>query len=316
MQSRTIALAFGLSIAFAGVVQAQDAQSWCKSKWGPDDEKGAANLLTPQLALEAAKLVKTGKVYQLGVETNSKTPAYPPRTFNITVLQPGQPPGGSGLGPTKTTYNDDIITGWVGIGSQLDGLGHIGVDHVYYNCNKGVEFAPADGLKKLGIEKLPAFVTRGIVLDMTAVVGKSPVPAGTAFNKKEIDDALAKQGIQVKKGDVVLFHTGWQALAASDPKAFMGGEPGLGKEGALYLVSKEVVAIGADQWALEVIPFEKDVGVFEVHQILLPRNGVFILENMNTAPLVADRAWEFMFVLGHARITGAVQAIINPVAIR
>jgi kynurenine formamidase len=315
MQGRTAALALGLLMSCALQAQAQDAQSWCKSKWGPDDEKGAANHLNDQLALEAAKLIKTGKVYQLGLETNSKTPAYPPRTFNITILQPGQT-GGHGLGPTKTTYNDDIITGWVGTGSQLDGLGHIGVDHVYYNCNKGVDFAAADGLKKLGIEKLPPFVTRGVVLDMTAVVGKSPVPAGTPFNKKEIDEASAKQGIQIRKGDVVLFHTGWQAMAASDPKAFMAGEPGLGKEGAQYLVSKEVLAIGADQWALEVIPFEKDVGVFEVHQILLPRSGVFILENMNTAPLVADKAWEFMFVLGHARITGAVQAIINPVAIR
>src|SRR5215470_3843375 len=131
MQIRTMALALSLSVAGAGAAYAQDAQSWCKSKWGPNDEKGAANLLTPELALEAAKLVKTGKVYQPGVETNSKTPAYPPRTFNVTILQPGQTAGGS-LGPTKTTYNDDIITGWVGVGSQLDGLGHIGVDNVYY----------------------------------------------------------------------------------------------------------------------------------------------------------------------------------------
>ena len=150
---------------------------------------------------------------------------------------------------------------------------------------------------------------------MTAVTGQNPVPAGTPFNKKEIDEALAKQGIQIKKGDVVLFHTGWQDLASKDAKAFSAGEPGLGKEGAEYLVSKEIVAVGADQWGLEVVPFEKGVGVFEVHQILLPRNGVYILENMNTAPLVADRAWEFMFVLGHSRITGAVQAIINPIAI-
>lgn len=314
MQFRA-ALVLSLAIACMGTGHAQDAQSWCKSKWGPNDEKGAANHLNPDLALEAVKLVKTGKVYQLGVETNSKTPAFPPRTFNITVLQPGQA-GGNGLGPTKMTYNDDIITGWVGTGSQLDGLGHVGIDHVYYNCHKGVDFAAADGLKKLGLEKLPPFVTRGIVLDMTAVIGKNPVPAGTPFNKKEIDDALAKQGIQIKKGDVVLFHTGWQDMVASDPKAFMAGEPGLGKEGAEYLASKDVLAVGADQWAVEVLPFEKDAGVFEIHQILLPKNGIFILENMNTAPLIADKAWEFMFVLGHARITGAVQAIINPVAIR
>jgi kynurenine formamidase len=308
-------LCLGLSIVSAQLAQAQDPQSWCKSKWGADDEKGATNHLTPQLVLEAAKLVKTGKIYQLGVETNAKTPAFPPRTFNLTILQPGQT-GGASLGPTKTNYNDDIVTGWTGTGSQLDGLGHIGIDNVYYNCNKAGDFAQADGLKKLGIEKLPPFVTRGVVLDLTAVFGKSPVPAGTPINRKEIDEAAAKQGIEIRKGDVVLLHTGWQEMAASDPKAFMAGEPGLGKEGAEYLVSKEVLAVGADQWALEVLPFEKGVGIFEIHQILLPRNGVFILENMNTAPLVADKAWEFLFVLGPARITGAVQAIINPVAIR
>jgi Putative cyclase len=162
---------------------------------------------------------------------------------------------------------------------------------------------------------VPPFVTRGIVLDMTAVTGQNPVPAGTPFNKKEIDDALAKQGLQIKKGDVVLFHTGWQELASKDAKAFMAGEPGLGKEGAEYLVSKEVVAIGADQWGLEVIPFEKGVGVFEVHQILLPRSGTYILENMNTGPLVADKAWEFMFVLGHARIKGSHQPRRDPLAV-
>ena len=208
------------------------------------------------------------------METNSKTPPIPPRTFSITILQPGQT-GGSSLGPTKTTYNDDIITGWVGIGSQLDGLGHIGVDNVYYNCNKAPTLPQADGLKKLGIEKVPPLVTRGIVLDMTAVTGQNPVPAGTAFNKKEIDDALAKQSIQIRKGDVVLFHTGWQDMATRDAKAFIAGEPGLGKEGAEYLVSKEVVAdrcrpVG--RW--RSLPFEKGVGVFEVHQILLPRNGI------------------------------------------
>lgn len=105
-------------------------------------------------------------------------------------------------------------------------------------------------------------------------------------------------------------------LAGKDNKRFLAGEPGLGKNGALYLASKEVVAIGADTWALEAIPFEKDVGVFEVHQILLARNGIYILENMNTGPLVLDKACEFMWVLGASRMTGGVQAIINPVAIR
>ena len=309
---RTIAmLAMGTFCAGSALAQ----NDWCKSKWGPNDEIGAANLLTPQLAAEAAKLVKTGKTYALGFETNAGTAAYAPRTWSLTVVQPGQA-GGVSLGGTKTTYNDDIYMGWVGTGSQIDGLGHIGIDNVYYNCNKNSDFVQANGLKKLGIEKLPPFVTRGIVLDMTAYYGTPMVKEGTAFNRKEIDEQAQRQGITIKKGDVVLFHTGWQALEGKDNKRFLAGEPGLGKEGALYLASKEVVAVGADQWALEVIPFEKDVGVFEIHQILLARNGIFILENMNTGPLVADKAYEFMFVLGASRMTGGVQAIINPVAIR
>jgi kynurenine formamidase len=310
---RSLTTALALSALLIGGAQAHE--DWCQSKWGPKDEIGAANLLTPQLAADAAKLVKTGKTYALGFETNASTAAYAPRTWSLTVLQPGQA-GGVSLGGTKTTYNDDIYMGWVGTGSQIDGLGHIGIDNVYYNCNKNSEFVQASGLKKLGIEKVPPFVTRGIVLDMAAYFNTDMVKEGTAFNRKEIDEQAKRQGIEIRKGDVVLFHTGWQALEGKDNKRFLAGEPGVGKEGALYLASKEVVAVGADNWAVEAIPFEAGVGVFEVHQIFLARNGIYILENMNTGPLVKDKAWEFMFVLGASRITGGVQAIVNPVAIR
>jgi kynurenine formamidase len=205
--------------------------------------------------------------------------------------------------------------GYVGTGSQIDGLGHIGVDNTYYNCHKNTDFVQANGLTKLGIENLPNIVTRGVVLDMAAYFGKEVLDAGTAFNRKEIDEQAAKQGIEIREGDVVLFHTGWLSLVGKDDKKYLSGEPGVGVEGARYLASKNVVAVGADSWGIEVIPFESTT-VFEVHQILIPRSGIYILENMNTAPLVADKAWEFMFVLGHSRITGGVQAIINPTAIR
>jgi kynurenine formamidase len=307
--------ALSAAMIMGGAAQAQDKPDWCKSKWGPDDEIGAANLITPESVAAAAKLVKTGKVYALGGETNSKTPAFAPRTWTTVILQPGQM-AGTTLGPTKSTYNDDIWMGWVGTGSQIDGLGHLGIDNVYYNCNKAADFATAAGLKKLGVEKIPPIVARGIVLDMTAVTGQNPVPEGTAFNKKEIDDALAKQGIEIKKGDVVLFYTGWMSLVGKDNERYNKAEPGLGKEGAEYLAGKEVVAVGADTWGLEVLPFEKGVGVFEIHQILLAKNGIYIFENIDGAALVKDKAWEFMFVESHARITGGVQAIINPVAIR
>jgi kynurenine formamidase len=308
------ALVLCCSVALLGSVGAASAQDWTKSKWGPNDEIGAANYMTPELTLKAVQLVKTGKTYALGIPVGSTTPAYPPRTFKVTIVQPGQA-GSPGLGPSKTTYNDDIIEGWAGVGSQIDGLGHIGVEHVYYNGNKLADFADATGLKKLGIEKIPPIVARGVLLDMAAHFGTDIVKEGTAFNVKEIEEVAKKQGVEIRQGDVVIFHTGWLSLIGKDDKRYNSGEPGLGVEGAKYLTGKGVVAIGADTWGLEVLPFESK-NVFEVHQILLPMNGTYILENMDTAGLAADKAYEFLFVLGQPRFKGGVQGMINPVAIR
>lgn len=115
---------------------------------------------------------------------------------------------------------------------------------------------------------------------------------------------------------MVLFYTGWLKLLGKDNKRFGSAAPGLGRDGARYLASLGVAMVGSDTWSFEVIPFEKDAGIFEVHQILIPRNGIHILENINTEEMVKDQAWEFLFTLGPTRITGAVQAIVNPIAIK
>ena len=291
------------------------AQDWTESPYGPEDELGAANLLTPERALEAADLVTEGRVYSLGIVVSPDTPAFPPRSMSVTVLQPGQTHGVT-LGPTMTSYNDDIFMGWLGIGSQIDGLGHIGVDGVYYNGNEASEFAQADGLTKLGLEKVPPIVTRGVLLDMAEHYGQEIVEEGTAYTEEDIRAAMEAQGVEIGEGDVVLFHSGWLDLIESDPERYVSVEPGLGKSGAEMLAGMGVVAVGADTWGLEVVPFEEGVGTFEIHQILLAKNGIYILENMDTRELAADDVTEFMFVLGQARMRGAVQMMINPVAIR
>lgn len=300
---------------FALTAHAQPLQSCHKSKWGADDQKGAVNNITSANVLEATKLVKRGKAIRMGIETNSKTPAFPPRTFSVTVLTPGQEYGGT-LGDTKTNYHDDIIMGWVGIGSQLDGLGHIGIDGTYYNCLKGSEIVSAGGLKKLGIEQVPAIATRGVILDMVGLTGKDPVPEGTAFNRKEIEAAMKRQNIRaINKGDVVIFYTGWTKLIGKDDKRYGSVEPGLGIDGAHYLASLNVAAVGADTWGLEVLPFEDPKKIFHVHQILLTMHGIHILENVNAEEAVKDGVHEGLFTLGPSRVTGAVQAIINPIFI-
>src|SRR5215216_5826107 len=105
-----------LTIIFISIITAyaQDKPCPTASKFGPNDQVGNVNYITPAKTLAAAKLVTKGKSYRLGIETNKDTPAYPPRTFAITIVQPSQLAGNT-LGPTKTTYNDDIIAGWVGI---------------------------------------------------------------------------------------------------------------------------------------------------------------------------------------------------------
>ena len=151
---------------------------------------------------------------------------------------------------------------------------------------------------------------------MAGYLGAEIVPEGKVFHRAEIEGALKRQGLEaLDKGDVVLLHTGWSKLLGRDNTRFAAGEPGLGREGARYLASTGVAMIGADTWGVEVIPFEEGSGVFEVHQVLIP-HGIYILENIHTEELVRDQAWEFLFTLGPARITGAVQAIVNPIAIK
>ena len=285
------------------------------SKWGPDDEIGNLNLMSAESVMKAASLVKMGKVYSLGITIDNTTPAFAPRNMNLWVVQPGQQHDGQPY--PNMTYNDDIISGWLGIGSQLDGLGHIGdPEGVYYNCNKSTEFANITGLSKLGTHTVPPMVARGIILDMAAHFGVDALEAGQLFTVEDVEAVQEKQGTPVQQGDVVLFHTGWtDAKLESEPDVWVAGEPGQSEEVASYLVGKEVIAVGADTWGLDVVPPQHEDRPFQGHVILLQQNGIFILETMNTGPLVRDGNLEFLFVLGQAKVRGAVQMYINPVAI-
>ena len=303
-----------VSVVVATGAAAEDA---CEpSRWGADDEIGNANLITAESVLAASELIKTGKTYSLGITIDASTPAFPPRGLMLQVVQPNQQMGRVAF--PNATYNDDVFQGWFGIGPQIDGLGHIGAPGgIYYNCNDAKDFAFLTGLTKLGIEKIPPIVARGIVLDMAGHFGVESMEAGQFFGVDDVQAVEKKQGTPVREGDVVLFHTGWtDAKLAADPEAWVAAEPGQTEEVASYLASKNVVAVGADTWGVDVVPPPDSTRPFQGHVILLQENGIYILETMNTGPLVRDEAFEFLFVLGQAKVRGAVQMIINPVAIR
>lgn len=305
-------IAIGLACGANADEKPAEAAIQTQTQWGKDDRLGAMNHLTPEKTARAAKLIQTGKTYGLGMITGRDSPAYPPREYDVLILQLSD---GSGipLGENKATGNDDVINTFVGIGSQIDGLGHMGIDHHYYNDVHVRDFVTTAGLTQFGIQDLPPIATRGVLLDMTKQFG-NPVPDGTPFNKAEIDKALETAKVSLEAGDIVLFHTG--KMKASEGEGFAPGTPGLGVEGAQYLADAGVVAIGADTWALEVVPFENESRPFDVHLTLLAQNGVYILENMVTDELAADGATEFFLSIGVPRLEGTVQGIINPVAIR
>ena len=309
-------LAAGLVIVTLSVFATPVIAEECKpSRWGADDQIGNANLITAESVLAASRLIKTGKTYPLGITIGPDTPAFPPRSLSLQVVQPGQQAGRVAF--PNAIYNDDLVQMWLGIGPQIDGFGHLGADGYYYNCNKAQDISEITGLTRLGIENVPPLVTRGIVLDMAAHFGVEFMKAGQAFDIADVRAVEEKQGTPVREGDVVLFHTGWtDAKLESEPATWVASAPGQSEEVARYLASKNVVAVGGDTWAVDVVPAPDPDRTYQGHVILLKENGIHILETMNTGPLVRDGAYEFMFVLGPARVRGAVQMIINPIAIR
>ncbi|MBQ0798188.1 MAG: cyclase family protein [Porticoccaceae bacterium] len=300
---------------FATLSTGLAAESCQPNKWGAEDEIGAANLITPQSVLLASQLVKRGKTHHLGVIIDKDTPAFGPRSLNLQIVQPGQEWGREAF-PNGFNYNDDMFQGWFGIGSQLDGLGHVGQHGTFYNCMKGEDFVTTTGLTKLGIEKVPPIVARGIVLDMAAHFGVDYLKGGQVFSVKDVKAVASKQNTPIRPGDVVLFHTGWtENMMSQNPKTWGSTEPGIAEGVATYLAGENVLAVGADTWGVDPIPPEKPGRIFQGHITLLLENGIYLFETMNTGPLVRDGALEFFFVFGPPRVRGAVQALADPIAI-
>ncbi len=285
------------------------------SRFGPNDTIGNMNLLTPQRVQEAARLVTQGRAYPMGIVVDRSTPAFPPRSVGVTVLMPGQE-GGQTLGANKMSYVDDMISGWLGVGTQLDTFAHLGVDYTFYNGNKAADFVRTTGVTKLGVEGVPPMVTRGVIVDLAKFKGKPRLDGGELVTADELRQAMQQQNVRVTPGDVVVLHTGWLSTIGQDPKRFGDEEPGIDGAGAELLASMQPCAVGADTWGIECVPFKDPNVLWQGHQVLLAQNGIHILENLDTSALVRDGVAEFMFVLGQPRYKGAVQAIINPVAIR
>lgn len=310
-----------MSVTAAGFLAASaivaGAADCVPSKWGADDEIGAANLVTTESVLAAVGLVRKGETHPLGIVVDPKMPAFPPRSTSLQIVVPGQHNGRdmSGDFGWDITYNDDLAQLWFGTGPQIDGLGHLAEGGIYYNCNDSKDFVHITGLRKLGVDKIPPIVARGVMVDMAKHFGVAAMSGGQVITTEDIQAASSAQGVEFRKGDIILLHTGWtDAKLAEAPQEWVSMEPGLDNAAAAFLGDLDPIAVGADTWGLEAVPPAPGDKVFYGHVELLANRGVYILETMNTGRLAAEGVHEFLFVLGQARVKGTVQMIINPVA--
>ena len=304
-----------LSLALIVASSAVSADECVPSPWGADDQIGAANRVTPERTAAAAKLVKKGISHPLGIVIEPGMPAYPPRYTQLQVVQPNQQFNADlGVG-WEASSNDDVLQMWLGTGPQLDGLGHMGEAGEFYNCNQGKDFSIITGLTKLDISGIPPMVGRGVMIDIAKQMGVDSLQAGQPITSDDIKAAMKSQGVTVGEGDVVLLHTGYtDATLKQNPSLWAGSIPGITNEASVFLAGLKPMAVGADTWGLGAVPPRAGDKIFYDHVVLLKQHGIYILETMNTGRLADDDVHEFMFVLGQARLKGAVQMIINPVA--
>jgi hypothetical protein len=293
-------------------------RDWWPSPWGPADEKGAYNRQTSAKAMEAARLIKTGKIYALSQVLETGIPLFGARHASLTI--PGGPTGGP-FGSHALYYHDEMFSGEIGqVGSQFDGLGHIGnkVGNAirYYNGFTQEQVGGAYGLQKLGIHNLGPIFTRGIMLDVAAFKATDRLPTNYVITMADVMGTLRMQGTREPgEGDVVLFHTGHSKLWKKFNDEYNKGCPGPGKTVANWLVDKKIMVVGADTWPVEAVPGEDANRPFECHSIWITMNGIYINENLNLDGLVKDRVYEFAWSFNPLALKGGTGSPGNSVAI-
>jgi len=296
------------------------AQSWeppgpaqrCPSKWGADDERGAANHMRPERVLRATRLIKTGEVIELGWVLSMDMPFFGTRRFDVHLKRTGGP-----MGTNKRYTNEELIVTELGqVGTQLDMFSHQAIDGLLYNCVKIDDIATRNGFTKLGMDKIGMLFTRGVLLDVAGLKGVDMLPQNYEITVRDLQSALAAEGLSLEAGDAVLIHTGWGKLWGKDNAKYNSGCPGIGVAAAEWLAQQDVMLLGSDNFPVEIAPNPDKNLSLPVHQIALAVNGIFLLENLKLDELVAKRAYEFAFIVQPLKIKGGTGSTVAPVAVR
>jgi kynurenine formamidase len=274
---------------------------WWPSPFGADDELGMLNHITDAKRAATLRLVRSGRLYDLGRVLDENAPVFPGRHFRQTLVTTAHHANpGMGVGDNNVNWVTEILSGTTQVGTHLDALCHLQMGDRGYNGWSVAELAGPAGVMRLGIERVPQIVTRGWLVDAAGLGAGDVIGVPT-----DIDPA---------PGDAVLFHTGWGAHW-DDPDTYLAGEPGPGRELAEWLVERGVALTGCDTWSYGPVPAEDPDRPFEVPQHLNVRHGVFIVENLDTSELARDGVHEFALILTHPKLRGATGAWTSPIAL-
>jgi kynurenine formamidase len=299
-------------------------------RWGPDDRLGTVNFIDEAKRRQAAGLVRRGVSISLSqsFDTDGPQKGWRRRTNPVhTMTDTGTDAAAGKQGfPHGIGGADDVIAMPLQCSTQWDGLGHIFDHGMAWNGRPAGDVVTSDGDLVTGIEHLASsIVSRGVLLDVGRVVGEDgELPDGFAITEEHLQATIAAQGStsQVGRGDIVLVRTGRLTRARREGwHDYAGGaSPGLSFWTAGWLHSTEIAAIATDTWGFEVRPNEFPNAFQPLHQVAIPNIGLLIGEMWDLDALAEDCAgdgvYEFLLAAGPLKVTGAVGAPLNPLAVR
>ena len=219
----------------------------------------------------------------------------------ITWAQNWQPPSPTARCPSKWGAADER-----GSGNHM----------TPYNCVKMDEVATRTGFSKMGMEKVGTLMTRGVLIDIAGLKGVDVLPINYEITAADLEQALQKQGISVEPGDAVLIYTGWSKHWGVDNKLYTSGCPGIGLGAAEWLIKRDPMLLGSDNWPVEIAPNPDKALSLPVHNLALTVNGVHLLENLVLEDLAKARVYEFAFVMQPLKLQGATGSTVAPTALR
>ncbi len=310
-------------LVYEAVIE-KDGLKVSKSPWGPDDEIGRLNWLTQDAVKTILDRLDGRKVFDLNVDYFVGMPSWSAAGDPKFDLWMTHTPQGSihdnlsGVGAKvheKYSYCGDAMTLYTHCGTHIDTLNHLGHWGCFWNGWTADTHLGSRHWTVGGTDKYPPIMARGVLLDIAGLHGVDCLDDGYAVQPQELKDAVAKQGVELRRGDVVCVRLG-RMTKWPDFDGYLLAPPGIGLAAAKWLCEEAgAMCIAGDTIGLEVIPFEEPDVFLPVHSYMFTTAGAQIIEVVNMEELAAEKQYEFAFMGFPMKIRGATGAPMPSIAI-